>query len=223
MKSKGRYEYLDFYKGLAILLIMAHHVLQYFEPCDFIVSYITDFHVAMFYIASGVLAWLTFSKESSFKSFLIKKVKRLLIPYLFFATLGAALKLGVMLITGALTVGDITEEIYQIVTIGNGPIWYLYRFFIIEVFYWWFKKTVLKKANRITEVLIYAVCIVLLAVLQSYGGYIIFTVRSLLAGFIYLMIGFYAGKYLLHRTEGETNDSTSPILIGGGYTAVLTW
>lgn len=210
IQEKPRYDYLDFYKGIAISLILVHHVFQYFEPMTYIVDYITDFHVAMFYAASGVLAWTAFDKDCSMEDFISKKIRRLLIPYFIFALFGMALKTGVLLIVHKLTTAVICEEILQIATIGNGPVWFLYRFFWIEIIYIVFYKFILKKNRKFAAVFIYAIFFGLLYILQSYNHYFLMTCRSMLAGFLYLMGGFYVGKYVLHRSDARK-------IQGGGY------
>ena len=60
---------IDFAKGLAIVLMLADHIIK-------TGSFITSFHMPLFIILSGY-----FFKNIPFKEYLLKKVKSLLIPY----------------------------------------------------------------------------------------------------------------------------------------------
>ena len=55
MVKRKRYQYIDYTKGIGILLIMFAHVSQYFQPMSTVNSFVVSFHVPIFFIASGIL------------------------------------------------------------------------------------------------------------------------------------------------------------------------
>ena len=78
--TQERIHWLDIAKGLLIILVVFGHIFQslpqYTTACDFIYS----FHMPAFFIISG----LTLNTTTSFKTFFCKKIKHLMVPYLFF-------------------------------------------------------------------------------------------------------------------------------------------
>ncbi len=207
---------MDIYKGIAILLILTHHVFQYFPIMAGITNYITDFHVACFYVASGWLRFLTRGKNVgiSYEQFFVKKFRRLLIPYITFALISAVLKIGVLAITHSLTMPIVCDEFYQVLTIGNGPVWFLYRLFLIELIAEYILRvSVLSQRYSMLSVII-ALGVITVVLLQGYNSYMIETVRSVLCGCGEFFVGytlasaFYSSKLI---------QANAVIIGGGGY------
>lgn len=74
---KPRIAWIDVAKGILIILVVVGH--SHFNPTvDYIIN---SFHMAAFFALSGV----TYKHGNSFKNFILKKVKSILIPYLFFS------------------------------------------------------------------------------------------------------------------------------------------
>jgi fucose 4-O-acetylase-like acetyltransferase len=73
-KMASRIDWIDRAKGYGIVLILLGHI-----PTPYITEYAYIFHVPLFFFISGYL----FNNKSPFKTFLLKKVKGLLIPYFF--------------------------------------------------------------------------------------------------------------------------------------------
>lgn len=78
MKKLGRFKWIDIMKSISIILIIYGHVFSN----DFAFNFLYSFHLAVFMFISGFLY-----KQSSNKDFLKKKIKTILIPYLFFGIL----------------------------------------------------------------------------------------------------------------------------------------
>lgn len=76
MKEKYLH-WIDLAKGIGIILVLVGH--SNFLPIT-LKNYIYSFHMPLFFILSGYV----FSNKSTFKTFLTKKIKTLLFPYLFF-------------------------------------------------------------------------------------------------------------------------------------------
>jgi fucose 4-O-acetylase-like acetyltransferase len=83
---KERIVYIDRLKGVAILLVVIGHFIQYntIESKDnFLFNLIYSFHMPLFMLVSGYVAYLTirFTIFQDYLAFLLKKGKSLLIPF----------------------------------------------------------------------------------------------------------------------------------------------
>lgn len=78
-KNNGRIGWIDAAKGIGILLVMLGHC--YLDSKFTFWFY--SFHMALFFFLSGI----TFSIKGNYISFLKKKIKSLLIPYIFFVVI----------------------------------------------------------------------------------------------------------------------------------------
>ena len=76
----GRIQWLDIYKGLAILLVVIGHL----EISDSLYKYM--FHMYAFFFAAGIT--FKINKSDTFIQFLKKNISRLYIPYLFLLLCG---------------------------------------------------------------------------------------------------------------------------------------
>lgn len=209
-----RLKYLDMYKGMAMLLVLTYHVFQYFTPLKPVADYICNFHVAMFYVAAGYLPGLRESKKIDVKEFITKKITRLLIPYICFALLSAGLKIGVSFIANRLTADMVFSEFLEIITIGNGPVWFLYRMFIVEIIFLLFNNCVLVKKKLTGGGLI---CLLMLGgffALQPFDALPILVLRSSLMGFLTLMAGWALPK-LIFKLEDRVSAAVSFAIVLG--------
>lgn len=78
MEKVKRIEWVDYYKALAIILVVLGHTGQFNE-------YIYQFHVAAFFFISGVVAGL---EKRRLEEIIILKFFTLILPYIFFAVWG---------------------------------------------------------------------------------------------------------------------------------------
>lgn len=134
-----RVKWIDYAKGIGILLIMMAHCFQYFSPMKGINGYICSFHVPIFFIVGGCL---TSYKENArnFKKFIGKRAKMLLIPYVIFSILNSLLKFAVLFLQHALTSETIVSELKELFITGNGTVWFLLTLFLIELLFYFVKK-----------------------------------------------------------------------------------
>lgn len=130
-----RYKYLDYCKGIGILLIVFAHSIQYFPSMQLINGYVISFHVPIFFVASGNLAYLKINQNILVSEFIKKKAKQLLIPYLVFSIFNSVLKLTVLIMTNGLTKSVLTDELIALFITGNGTVWFLMTLFITEIIF----------------------------------------------------------------------------------------
>lgn len=135
MVKRKRYQYIDYTKGIGILLIMFAHVSQYFQPMSTANSFVVSFHVPIFFIASGLLMGYRKGTFIDKRKFLVKRARTLLIPYVIFSLFNSALKFAVLLVTHSLTITAVKSELIQLCITGNGTVWFLMTLFITEIIY----------------------------------------------------------------------------------------
>lgn len=134
---KQRITYLDTTKALLIALVVIDHVLQYANPEYNILPYtlaqafIYSFLMSAFFLLSGLLFDTACWKARTWGTFLLRRTRTLLVPYLFFEALAALYK--------ALILREITipEGLYRMVTLrcNVGADWFLPALFLASVLF----------------------------------------------------------------------------------------
>ena len=81
MNTKNRVSWIDISKGIAIILVVLGHSIQsYGNDNDVLFKCIYSFHMPAFFVVSG----LTFKWADDFKTYIKRKAKVLLLPYVGF-------------------------------------------------------------------------------------------------------------------------------------------
>lgn len=145
-----RIEYIDLMKGICIILvIMVHCDITYpWEKLDIMIK---NFRIPLYFFLSG----LFFKKYDCFEDFLIRKVNKLVIPYVFFSV--------VPFCFGYYIYNDFTFEsiIPIIVTPYNYPLWFLRCLFITYIIYYILSQIDILERKKIYKF----ICILLLSYL----------------------------------------------------------
>lgn len=136
-----RYEEFDIAKGIAIIAVVLGHS---FPDADygitnqfasFIHEYVYGFHMAVFFFIAGFLIAKHKNKETG--PYLIKRAKKLLIPYIIFSFIGLGLKL--IFNSEANHPAKMTDA-WKIL-IGQSPMggmWYLWTLFVMCLIFFTF-------------------------------------------------------------------------------------
>lgn len=141
-----RIEYIDYMKGIGILLIMFAHCMQGFRLMSIPVKYVTSFHVPIFFVAAGCLAYHKKDDTLSLREFVKKRFYMLIIPYMVFSVFNSVQKLGIYCLTGQISMDTFRNEMVELVITGNGTVWFLLTLFISEViFYGLFRLRAIQK------------------------------------------------------------------------------
>ena len=83
---KDRMHWVDIARGIAIILVIVGHAIpEYSLNCIYIEKIIYSMHMSLFFILSGIV--FKVEKNTSIKENILKKAKKLLIPYFLFALL----------------------------------------------------------------------------------------------------------------------------------------
>ena len=137
---KSRRPIYDYAKGIGILAIVMAHCIQYFASMQGVNGWICSFHVPIFFVISGCIAFIQADKNENFKEFIQKKFKTLIIPYIIFSLINSILKLGVLFVTKGITDEVIKEECIALFITGNGTVWFLVTIFFVYLINYFFKK-----------------------------------------------------------------------------------
>lgn len=134
--ARRRYVEIDALKGFAIFLVVLGHSviigpinLHANVYCKALVDFVTSVHVPLFFIVSG----FCFSYKGDYKSFLSKKISRILIPYVVFNLLSIIPKqLFPQLINGN---EGLLDSVVGVFLYGNQVAWFLYTLFFLFLLY----------------------------------------------------------------------------------------
>lgn len=126
--NSNRIEFIDLAKGICILLVVVGHV-----GVNIAIPGLESVRMPLYFILSG----LFFKSYGGVKNFLIKKINKILIPFLFFYLLGYSVFYVVNWIKPSLIVGA-ASSIFDMFTqrqYFNGPIWFLLALFWTNIMF----------------------------------------------------------------------------------------
>lgn len=143
-----RLEYNDLAKAIGMLTIMWGHI----RLGDWSNSFVYAWHIPLFFFLSGMV--FDRARYDNFKSFIIKKVKSLLIPYVIFSVLTWIIWAAFVFVTHSEVDSYWMPLIETIIAQGSGgflvhnvPLWFVTCLFVIEIMYYFIAK--LKKTGII--------------------------------------------------------------------------
>lgn len=136
---KERIKYVDAAKGLSILMIMLGHITK--EP-NAVDMWMSSFKVSIFYIISGFLMSYSGSvKSRTFKEFVSKLTKSLVIPYVTFSVIGVIFKTSCIFLKHkplAEVFVIFKNYLYDSIFLkGINSMWFLPTLFIGEIIFFW--------------------------------------------------------------------------------------
>lgn len=191
--KKERLTYLDVAKGIGILLVVIGHVYAFNRQIvdRFFVIWLYSFHMPLFFIISGML--IAYKDEKDIWKFVKKRIKGILIPYVFFSIFS--------IIVFAI-VNDFSREVFvqnvkaTICGVGIDTLWFLPALFFGEVIFFVLRNLLKNK---------YVICIISAIIyilgnfmMKDYGLICLFLGRICIAvGFI--MIGNYTMNLIRKR------------------------
>lgn len=177
-----RLEYIDSARGFAIVAVVLGHI---FGGNTVITKWLLSFHVALFFILTGVLL-STKRVNTDLKTYCNKKIKSLIIPYFIFCFINLLVELLTTKDVSILKWGSV-----QIITMyGMAAMWYLSSLFIAEGIFISGHKFIKNKYGRI---ILYTVISIVPFIFSSSNIIITVLFRSFI-GLGFITIGFYGHK-----------------------------
>lgn len=174
---KKRISYIDMAKGIGILLVVAGHTE--FMPAN-LITWISSFHMPLFFIISGMLFSHTEVFRKDGKAFIINKLKTILIPYAFFSVIS--------IIASAILDYDsfpkdlIVPLLETLSFKGIAVLWFLPALFLSETAFFWLRR---HTSTRMTIVTVAAVLIFSITGSELFHRFYIST-----GGYFNLFIGY---------------------------------
>lgn len=108
--SKKRLEYVDLMKGICITLVVATHCgvcIPHYLPLGFEINMaLINIRMSLYFFLSGIF----FKEYMSFSDFVVRKVNKLIVPYVFFAIFPYAL----LFVIWPETIPQNTQGIYSV-------------------------------------------------------------------------------------------------------------
>lgn len=158
-KNNKRIEFIDVAKGLGIILVVLGHLNSAEQP---IRNFIYSFHMPLFFILSGMF----FEENTDFKTLLTKSIKTLLVPYIIFLVLDAAIYMAMHDFETESVIFSVQTRLISLtgirLRITNLPIWFLFALFYIKIMYYFIGK------NKCVEMIFIIVSICLVAVAKYF-------------------------------------------------------
>lgn len=137
--KKSRIEYIDLAKGFCIILVVLHHIESSMGVHFWFDTYLKAFRMPLYFMLSG----LFFKSYESFYGFTIRKVNKLLIPFLFFYLLTAVLPTISLRLFGFPHFASIKPfDANTLVSFiwpeqfANVPIWFLWCLFVMNLMFY---------------------------------------------------------------------------------------
>lgn len=193
MENIKRLDYLDYAKGIGILLVVLAHIYC-FNPDinrELLVIWIYSFHMPLFFIISGML--LKYKNENDIKKVIISRIKGLLIPYLFFSLLSIIVKI---IINGFDKNMVIWDLIYSAIGIGIDVLWFLPALFIGEILFVLINKMI---KNNYAKVLLIAFLFIGSTFISKENGLILLLISRGLIALGFVAIGYLGFEFVHNR------------------------
>lgn len=137
---KKRLSWIDVVRGIGIFFVVYGHIYIGGE----INRWIYSFHMPLFFILSGYLWNKSGNNEIKFSSFLIKRIKTLLVPFVIFRLLLIVYWL-------------IIESHFRLLDLG--PIWFLITLFVAEIMLYGILKN---NREKISKNIIVCLCLIVI-------------------------------------------------------------
>ena len=184
LTDRPQYSQIDALRGIAIfLVVLGHSIILYpidlhqNDICLFIFNWLSSVHMPLFFAISG----FCFSYRGNYKTFIWKKVKRLLIPYIVFNMIDVIPRyLLSSLVNRPRGIGESLKRM----VFNGGEYWFLYTLFIIFLIYPFIYKLI--KNNRYKFIGLLFLLLIARFCMPSIS---IFNLSSVITNLFYFSIG----------------------------------
>lgn len=195
---------LDFISGLLIIHMILGHTMAFpFIKTFNYLQCVFFFYMPWFFFKSGMF----YKHEDDFKSFITKKVERLIKPFIFFSLLGEP-----FFILDSYTTGFPLSDWYHYTAsfrtipyfgnfAGNPPCWFLLSLFVIFVAF----NLLIYKSNKILCTLL---LLGLLLVNHFYNPFPIYSITHTISGCLFFILG-----YVLKELQYQRNIFIVSLLV----------
>lgn len=161
--EKKRIIYFDIAKGIGIVLVLIGHlqtatIFSYSPYVLSLCSWIFSFHMALFFIISGMLICFKKENEKNLKESVKKKFSSIMIPYFWFSLIYIFIVLYSLLISKVVPLKTLFVQLWYVAGMfGMNVLWFLPALFAAEVLFLYITQRF--KINK-SVIVIIALCIV---------------------------------------------------------------
>ncbi|MCV9886231.1 acyltransferase family protein [Metabacillus halosaccharovorans] len=192
----NRISWVDFAKGIGIILVVYGHVLRGIESASmglsesfFAISdkLVYGFHMPLFFLLSGLFLskWI----NKGFKKGVTEKAALLLIPYLIWSLIQGSVNIVLSSFTNqSLTWGDLIINMFMS---PFGQFWFLYVLFIMFVIYYIFRKVTTQNSTLIISLILF-----LIAPFSD-----VWVLNSVFKNFFFFVVGVNLMNFNLQKVE----------------------
>ncbi len=157
----NKMNFISWAKCIAILLVVLGHFLPAGDPFKVVIY---NFHVPVFFVISGFL-FRTGNQKPRFDKYVWSKVKRLVIPYLFFFIISLVWYNTRYDVTGSRFTDYLKLFVFhEGMTIWNAALWFIPTMLMVSLVFYFF---VTKRHARISVAILTVVCIALTIRIQK--------------------------------------------------------
>lgn len=198
----GRIQYIDLSKGFGIMLVVVYHIYYHLHNMQAIMP-ISLFMLPLFFFLSG----LFFKEYGSFSEFIVRKINKLLIPFLFFYLVTSVAMPNILYMFGfkiehTETLGHI-NVLWAFIgeSFSNEPIWFLWAFFLLNILFY-FILVPIKAISSNSKVIASTILVIGFAVGFFGSGCLAAPPQYDLPGFVDSVLSalpFFVMGYLLNR------------------------
>lgn len=202
MTNNKRIIWIDYIKALAIFFVVFGHMIDELAfNLPFLYVFIYSFHVPLFFLISGFLFGIKQDiKQSSFKSYFMKKFKNIILPYFFFSLLISLMHLAkAVIIThdfSFFTQLSNVDILLKTLLLTNESVfsnlWFFPCMFITEIIFFLLNKYLNSKFKII-------ICILLGIVAFIYGAFIKVSLPLCLDNALLAILFYMIGEQLCKR------------------------
>lgn len=213
-----RIGWLDIARGIGVLLVLWGHIFRYGGRPSIVIF---SFHMPLFYMISGYL--FSPEKESDFTSFVRKRARSLLLPYLISCLLGLLVTLSVPSWRAELSLETIFNDVFYLGApncLHVGQVWFFLCLFFVEITAFSLYKllhlrTISLAGKVLTIFLIAGIGVTLPAILPRYFvlGRLPWMLDTSIVALVFYLIGFFAKTSSLLQHVDEEMSRLAKIVL----------
>lgn len=180
---------IDVAKGIGIFLVVLAHTIEN----DFVHNFIYMFHMPLFFLLAGMT--IKYSIKNEPKDFIIKKLKRVIIPYLFFCIISFIYwavierqirdQMDVSVLSNFINI--FLCRTYEPYYSYNVAMWFIPCLFTSELIIYFILK---KVKNKVSNFIISFILFVLGYILSYYKITLVFAIETAFVAQFFIMIGY---------------------------------
>ena len=227
--AKTRIEFIDLAKGICILLVMFNHITDFLEIHPPLNDMMKSFRMPLYFFLSG----LFFKRYENFPLFILRKVNKLLIPFVFFFLLFSVLTPNLLFYLGYHVRNTDNIGFWNSISVifnpsirsfSNGAIWFLLCLFWVNALF--YLVVLLSEKMPKNKVLFIIVTCLFFGILGLYMSrqkiYLPLYIDSAVVALPFFCCGFLAHRYT-HILLPNKFDKYIPlaIIVLGLYTFIF--